>query len=231
MLTYALGVCLWAGSFGLSPTPIMSLAEIDSEVREVHVDDDGSICAALGSDGGVSLWDPRSAALIASIHSHHRASCIRLVTDSSTSTPLIAMATRVDDEECSHTRSSVMLWDVRNMHEACAVVHFEDLLSCPSHDSFHSSSHTDGVLKDGERQICMDSDGKTFVIGTPHGNIYSGTFDGGSETELLMSGERGSSSAVTCLRVLSLQCQATRDVHSTILTGSIDGSCAILDLP
>ena len=225
MLTYVLGVCLWAGEFGLSPTPIMSLAEIDSEVREVHVDDDGSICAAVGSDGGVWLWDPRSAAHVASIHSHHRAACIRLVTDSCTSTPLIAMATSVDDSSSS---SSVLLWDVRNMQEACAVVHFEDVVYCPS---FHSSPDTDGVFKDRDRQICMDSDGMTCVIGTPHGNIFSGRFDGDSERELLMSGERGRSHAVTCLRVLSLQCQATRDVHSIVITGSFDGACGILDLP
>ena len=205
----------------------MSLAEIDNEVREVHVDDDGSICAALGSDGGVWLWDPRSGEDMAYIHSQHRATCIRLVTHSSTSTPLIAMATSVDDT-CSHSSSSVLLWDVRNMQEACAVVHFEDVVSCPS---FHSSPHTDGVFKDRDRQICMDSDGMTCVIGTPNGNIYSGRFDGGSQPQLLMSCERPSSPAVTCLRVLSLQCQATRDVHSIILSGSIDGSCAIFNLP
>jgi WD40 repeat protein len=104
----------------MAATPFSSMPELDSEVKGVDISPDGSICAALSSEGTVSLWDVRGGTYIVPTLSH-RAAAMQLLpanvltassaaaVATSTAAPMLVLAT-LDDPS-----PKIELYDLRYM--------------------------------------------------------------------------------------------------------------------
>lgn len=182
---------------------------------------DGSICAALSSNGSCSMWDVRSGCSIMDTRDKSRvprASTVQLLSSTSTHTPLLALATLDDalDDACCR----VQLWDVRHMRKPCVL---------------------GGQLARGQASV-LKTDGLSWVAATTLGEVWTGFFS--TDSCLLPAGEGVAvkhdsaphGDAISCLDVVCvtaspppLPAAAVADVSSCMImmTGSLDGSAII----
>lgn len=180
----------------------------------MHVTSDGSICAALGSNGSCFLWDVRSGCSIMDNTHVPRASTVQLLSSTSTHTPLLALAT-LDDACCG-----VQLWDVRHMRKPYVL---------------------GGQLARGQASV-LKTDGVSWVAATTLGEVWTGFFS--TDSCLLPAGEGVAvkhesaphGDAISCLDVVCvtaspspLPAAAVADVSRCMImmTGSLDGSAVI----
>ena len=222
-------VKVWgANESGMHATPLMSLAELDTEVKQVAVSDDGAICAGLASTGCVSLWDVRSGAEI-----HHqlpqRASTVQFVAPggggrgggeellsgaaAACSAPQLLAVASVDEPS-----TAIQLWDVRKLSQPVVRAAHVPMVTV-------SSLHTDG---------------RRWVAGTTDGDLWSGTFEVGGASSgrgdlAFKNPYRPHSDIVSCLQVVCLErCGGGGgggeggQGKTLVLTGSMDASACVL---
>ena len=218
-------VKVWApNESGMQTTPLMSLAELDTEVKQVAVSDDGGMCAGLASNGFVSLWDVRSGTEIRH-QLPQRASTVQFVApggggggggasggDATSSAPQLLAVASVEEPS-----TAIQLWDVRNLSQPVVRAAQVPMATV-------SSLHTDG---------------KRWVAGTTDGDLWRGGFEVGAnsgagdaygEGLAVKNPYRPHSDIVSCVQVVCLERSGGGGGESKtlVLTGSMDASACVL---
>jgi WD40 repeat protein len=193
----------WAMSGqGFSSTPLCSVAELESEVKQVDILDDGSICASLCAEGLVKLWDVRSGTAVQS-HWPSRASTIQLL-NSHSSSPFPTLALASLDEPSAQ----ICLWDLRHTAKPCVQPSEVPMCALTS----------------------LSSDGSSWVAGTADGDVWIGNFgeDEGEPTTPVKISPSPHTDVVSCVGLVCVQDDAKR-ARMMMTSGSHDGSACLWD--
>ena len=186
---------------GLTATPLASLAELDTEVRDLCALQDGSVCSTLGADDSISLWDVRSCA---AVYAHAPGgTAMQLLSHLTGGTPLLAVATR------DAPSPIVELWDLRKMAAPCCEAAADIPLCSLS---------------------ALNTDGNAWVAGTTDGELMMGAWGGDGDRSFARCQPRQHSDVISACQVVSLEAKhkaADGRGQMLLLSASQDASACV----